>query len=373
MQTTFLVFGLTGDLMKKKGIPALFSLWKQKKLPNDFRVVGLSRKIWTAEKIAVHLSEAIGQDAPQDFVGMFSIFTGEGENQADIVNIKKEFSLDTNKLFTYLCVSPELYAQIIKNLQFSGLLSNIIALLIEKPFGSDLESAVSLQKLIVGYGFPEEKIYRIDHFLAKEAMNDLSSFAADEVASIEVYLNEAFGVEKRGALYDQVGALRDVGQNHLLEAAAAILGDRIQALESLHVLSADEIKTHTRRGQHAGYQSIEGVAPGSSTETYFKIESWFEILGKKIPLLMQSGKRLPSRREVVVTLGDGEKIIPFESGINEYETLFGEAFDGDRSRFVSMREVEALWRFTDPIEKEWRANATPLLPYEPDSGDILEA
>lgn len=373
MQTTFLIFGLTGDLMKKKGIPALFELWKEKRLPEDFRVVGLSRKVWTAEKISAHISDALGETAPTDFAGIFSIFTGEGEKASDIEKIKEEYALDAGKLFAYLCVSPELYAQIITNLQDAKLLPVLSALLIEKPFGSDLESARSLQKLLIGYGFPEEKIYRIDHFLAKEAMNDLSSFAADEVSSIEVYLNEALGVEKRGAMYDPVGAFRDVGQNHLLESAATILGDRIRALESLHVLSAEQIATHTKRAQHEGYRDIEGVKTDSQTETYFKVESWFEMLGRKIPLRMQSGKCLPSRREVVVTLQDGEKIIPFESGINEYETLFGEAFYGDRSRFVSMHEVEALWKFTDPIEKGWRENATPLLSYKPFSSDILSA
>jgi len=373
MQTTFLIFGLTGDLMKKKGIPALFSLWKQKRLPSGFRVVGLSRKIWTQEKIASHLSEAIGETAPQDFANLFTIFTGEGENQADIVNLKKEFSLDAGKLFAYLCVSPELYSQIIKNLQFAGLLLNFEALLIEKPFGSDLMSAQALQNLLSGYGFPEEKIYRIDHFLAKEAMLDLGSVPQDAVSSIEVYLNEAFGVEARGAMYDPVGALRDVGQNHLLEAAAAVLGDRIEALESLHVLTPEEIKTHTVRAQHEGYRDIDGVKAGSQTETYFKIESWFEAGDRKIPLLLQSGKCLPSRREVVVTTPGGEKVIPFESGSNEYEILFGEALSGDRSRFVSMREVEALWHFIDPIEKEWQNNATPILSYKPGSSDILNA
>jgi len=198
-------------------------------------------------------------------------------------------------------------------------------------------------------------------------MADLSAFSNAPVLSIEAYLNESLGVETRGASYDPVGAFRDVGQNHLLEAAAAILGDRAAVLESLHVLASGEIGAATTRGQYQGYREIEGVEPNSQTETYFKVASHFEHQGRDVALLLESGKRLPWRREVVVTLESGEKkIIPFESGSNEYELLFKEAFAGERHRFVSMREVEALWRFTDPVEKGWRENAAPLLPYAPD-------
>jgi len=173
-------------------------------------------------------------------------------------------------------------------------------------------------------------------------------------------------------MYDPVGAFRDVAQNHLLESAAQLLGERAAALEALHALTPEEIAA-TKRAQHEGYRDIEGVAPDSQTETYFRVESRFELGGKSIPLLLESGKRLPARREVVVTLASGEKkMIPFESGTNEYETLFKEALAGNRSRFVSMREVEALWRFTDPLEAGWRQNASPLLSYVPDAGGIIK-
>ena len=362
---TFLVFGLTGDLMKKKGIPALFALWEEKKLPENFRVVGLSRKVWGTEALEAHLTDAVGKPTPKEFASLFSIYTGAGENAADVVALKKEFALESDTLFTYLCVSPELYTEILKSLKAAELFANTKALLIEKPFGSDLTSALALQALITA-NIPEEKVYRIDHFLAKEAMQDLSSLSNKEVASIGVYLNEALGVEKRGAMYDPVGAFRDVAQNHLLESAAAIFGDRALALEQLHILSSEEIARLTTRSQHEGYREIEGVKPGSDTETYFKVESWFEQGGRQIPLILESGKRLPTRREVVVTFTDGsETIIPFESGTNEYQTLFAEAFMGNRNRFVSMHEVEALWRFTDPIENEWHQNSVPLASYKP--------
>ena len=351
--------------MKKKGIPALFALWQEKKLPEKFRIVGLSRKVWSSEAIAAHLREAVGKETPAEFNALFSILTGEGENPADIEKLKAAFTLEADTLFTYLCVSPELYTQLITNLESAGLFKNIEALLIEKPFGSDLKSAQALQALITT-NIPEEKVYRMDHFLAKEAMQDLSSLANKEVASIGVYLNEALGVEKRGAMYDPVGAFRDVAQNHLLESAAAIFGDRAQALEELHILSSEEIARLTTRSQHEGYKEIDGVKPNSDTETYFKVESWFERSGRTIPLILESGKRIPWRREVVVTFTDGsETVIPFESGTNEYQTLFAEAFLGNRNRFVSMREVEALWRFTDPIENEWHQNSVPLASYKP--------
>ncbi|MES2007130.1 MAG: hypothetical protein V4436_03405 [Patescibacteria group bacterium] len=363
---TFLVFGLTGDLMKKKGIPALFALWEEKKLPEDFRIIGLSRKTWNTKTIKQHIDTSVGSEVPQTFADLFSIFTGEGENLNDILKLKKEFSIDASNLFTYLCISPELYAGVIKNLGEAELLQqDSTTILIEKPFGRDLESAKSLQSLLLQY-VHEEQIYRIDHFLAKEAVLNLSNLESEEILSIEVYLNEALGVEKRGAMYDPVGAFRDVAQNHLLESAAAALGARTTALTELHILSPEEIKTNTERSQYEGYQSIDGVALGSQTETHFKVESYIERAGKKIPLILESGKRMPWRREVVVTTTSGKVVIPFESGTNEYETLFAEAFANDRHRFVSMQEVEALWRFTDPIENEWRQNSVPLASYKPE-------
>jgi glucose-6-phosphate 1-dehydrogenase len=370
MNTVFLVFGITGDLMRKKGIPALFALYKKGALPPGFRLVGFSRKEWDTAAIRMLIKAALGEGALEDdiesFAGLFQIIQGEGTEESSYPALKAAIGTP-EQLFIYLCISPELYERVIRNLGAQKLLEGKeTRILIEKPFGSDLVSAQALQALLLSF-VSEEQIFRIDHFLAKEAMSDLSAISQADILSIEVYLNESLGVEKRGAMYDPVGAFRDVGQNHLLEAGAAVLGDRTAALEELHILSSDEMKGAALRGQHEGYSSIEGVASNSQTETYFKVESRFEHEGKNIRLLLESGKRLPWRREVVVTFTNGEKkIIPFESGTNEYEMLFKEAFAGDRHRFVNMREVEALWRFTDPIEKAWKENAVPLLPYASD-------
>jgi glucose-6-phosphate 1-dehydrogenase len=372
MQNVFVVFGITGDLMRKKGIPALFALYRQHALPPDFRIVGFSRKQWDTSTIRLLIQSALGEGVVQEelsaFASMFQIVQGEGSERGSYPALHDAIGTPAS-LSIYLCISPELYAGVIKNLGEEKLLSNPgTRILIEKPFGSSLESAQSLQKLLLQYA-KEEQIYRIDHFLAKEAMLDLSSLSPDSTATIEVYLNEAFGVEKRGASYDPVGAFRDVGQNHLLESAAAVLGDRIKALGSLHILTPEEIKTRTMRAQHEGYKEIEGVKKDSQTETYFKVESWFEAGGRKIPVLLESGKLIPNRREVVVTdLHGNRKTIPFESGSNEYETLFKEAFAGERHRFVSIDEVEALWKFTDPIEESWKKGEPPLASYAPAGG-----
>ncbi len=368
MSKTMLVFGITGDLMRLKGLPALFALFQKGALPKDFKVIGLSRKAWPDEEFrayAVEVLEKTGASKAEatDFAACIFMIQGEAgvPNGYDLL---KEAVGPNQNLLMYLCVSPDFFMPVISELGADGFLTSA-RILIEKPFGFDLESAQILQDLLLKY-LQEEDIYRIDHFLAKEAIAELSSLKDTDISSIEVYLNEALGVEKRGAMYDPVGAFRDVGQNHLLEAAAAVFGDRQEALKNLHILSSEEIKEKTKRGQHVGYQEIEGVEKGSQTETYFKVESYFEHGGKKIPLLLESGKRLPSRREVVVTLGDGtKKVIPFESGTNEYETLFKEALAGDRHRFVSMQEVDALWRFSDPIEKEWHQNSVPLDSYKP--------
>lgn len=374
MQTTFLVFGLTGDLMKKKGIPALFALWSKKQLPEDFKVVGLSRKEWSPEATQKYITDTIknASDEARAFAGRFTIIQGEVSDKDAYTTLLKAVS---GSVLVYLCVSPEFYAPIIENLSQHAMLKEA-RVLIEKPFGQDGKSAEALEEMLASH-MSEEQIFRIDHYLAKEGVLTLvpGMYLPRDIGSIEVYLLEKGGVESRGAVYDALGCLRDVGQNHLLQMAALSSGiRRADALKQLHILSPEEVASHTRRAQYEGYEHIEGVAPGSQTETYFSLNTALSIplYEVEIGVTLEAGKALKTaRKEIILRKKDLSTIvIPLESKQNEYELLFADALRGDHAHFVSREEISLEWAFIDPILSEWKKGAAPLLHYAPDSDQV---
>ena len=344
--TNFVAFGATGDLMRRKVIPSLYYLYTRGTLPERFRVVGFSRRDWDNKKFQHYIREVIeehtGVSMPdeviQGFLALFHFQQGTFEDAASYRALKeifnrtdKEWKVCSSKLF-YLAVSPEYYEGILKNLSGSGLTDlcgpgeGWTRVIVEKPFGVDLPTARSIDELL-GKLFQESQIYRLDHYLAKEMLQNILVFrfannlfemqwGAKLIESIRITLLERIGVEKRGPFYDTVGALRDVGQNHLLQVlalvtmehpqsfdAASVQKRRAEILETLKVLSKGEVKTHTFRAQYKGYRDIEGVAQDSETETYFKIRA--SLASPKwhgVPIVMESGKRLGEPlKEVVVT------------------------------------------------------------------------
>ncbi len=379
MPNTFIAFGLTGDLMRNKGIPAIYSLFQKGVLPTDFRVIGLSRKEWSKDATEEYITKTIGAN-DADFASKFVILQGEADEPESYIELMKAAA--RGKKLLYLCVSPELYAPIVGNLSDAGFFEdteNLPLLLIEKPFGGDLGSADDLEELLSAH-LPDEHIYRIDHYLAKTGAEEIAaaSIAQDAIARIEAYLCETVGAEKRGAVYDMLGTLRDVGQNHLLELVALASGypSRLEALEALHILSPKEIPEKSWRAQYEGYQQIDGVAENSQTETYFKIETEIELEGgAHIPVLLEAGKSVDTnRKEVVVRLTDGtSRIFSLESHGNEYEKLFAEAMLRNRDRFISREEVEALWHFVDPIEACWKRGDVALSTYAPGTGSASDS
>lgn len=365
------VFGLTGDLMRQKGIPALFALYKKGALPKETRIVGFSRKSWDTSALRMliqgSLKEGVSEEDLSAFTDLFTMVEGEGSEEHSYPALKEAVGVSKN-LLVYLCINPALYAPIIRNLGASGLLNSRDAarILIEKPFGRDLESAQQLQKLLLQF-VKEEQIFRIDHYLAKEAVATLRTINHETVSSLAVYLLETADVAKRGAVYDSLGALRDVGQNHMLEVAATIFGNnRTQTLSNLPELTQDMVVAQTRRAQYEGYRAIEGVSENSQVETWFRVETTITMPdGRHIPLLLEAGKGFKvARKEVVLSLTSGEKkTLSLETTTNEYEILLKDALSNERERFVSIGEVEALWHFIDPIEKAWGLTTPPLLSY----------
>ena len=245
--------------------------------------------------------------------------------------------------------------------------------MIEKPFGTDLASARALQAQLA-HSFVEDQVYRVDHYNFKDAIQELAQLDDDArhnttIAQIDVRLFETVGVEARGAFYDSVGALRDVGQNHMLSMLAMITGqDRARMLQSLSAWTFDSIKRDTARAQYAGYRDIKGVAAGSMTETHFSIQTCFDHPDwNGVLIRLEAGKRMPQvEKEIEITMKDGARtIIRFDTADDAYAKMISAVIEGDQRLFISEAEVEASWAFVDPIIKAWKGDAVPLGTYEP--------
>ncbi|MHB9002766.1 MAG: glucose-6-phosphate dehydrogenase [Coriobacteriia bacterium] len=341
--TILVVFGATGDLMARKIVPSIFHLYRQEQLPGHFRVVAFSRRDWSDETLRDHVRSILAEKYPdaesvKEFLGMFSYRRGTFEDAeayealaADAEAVSRQWGMCANKLF-YLAVPPEHYATILHGLADGGLTApcsleeGYTRVLIEKPFGHDVESSKALDELLASL-FREQQIYRIDHYLAKEMLqgilafrfhNDLleSDWDRTAIERIDISLLETLGVEKRGAFYDGVGAFRDVGQNHLLQMLALVTMEQPESLEAdairraratliqgLRPLSAHEVARDTCRAQYDGFREIPGVAPDSETETYFRLRT--SMNGPRwagVPVTLESGKRIgrePLKRIVV--------------------------------------------------------------------------
>ncbi|MEY4747442.1 MAG: hypothetical protein RLZZ416_491 [Candidatus Parcubacteria bacterium] len=344
--TIFAAFGATGDLMRRKVLPALYYSYKQGELPKMFKVVGFSRREWSdkdfqeyvREVLEDHARKAIPKKELASFLEVFRFQRGEFSDAPSYRQLKqtfdecdREWGVCANKLF-YLSVAPEYYEMILQQLSRSGLAAPCdpsegwTHVIVEKPFGMDSGTAKQIDELL-GTLFKEEQIYRIDHYLAKEMLQNILTFrfsnnlfeipwGRELIESIHIRVLEKIGVEKRGPFYDGVGAFRDVGQNHLLQMlalvtmehpesfeAAAIQKKRADILNSLESLNEADMTAATFRAQYAGYRAIAGVRNDSDTETYFKVratlahQKWIGV-----PIIMESGKRLGEPlKEIVVT------------------------------------------------------------------------
>ncbi|MCE5203585.1 MAG: glucose-6-phosphate dehydrogenase [Coriobacteriales bacterium] len=334
--TILVVFGATGDLMTRKIVPSLAYLAVRSHLPHDFSVIGFSRRDWDDATFRAHVGGILdgypgiapAPEARSVFLQMFSYQRGTFDDEAAyarlseaIAAIDEAWGMCSNRLF-YLAVPPENYRTIFHRLAASGLArgcddqSGWTRVLVEKPFGRDGATAQELDELL-GSLFAEEQIYRIDHYLAKEMLQGILSFRfsntlmepswdSGSIDRIDITLLESIGVEKRGAFYDGVGALRDVGQNHLLQmlaliamerpadlSADSVRGARAAFLATIRAPLAPEIAARSYRAQYSGFRDVPGVASDSVTETYFRVR--FTLDGARwggVPVMMESGKRM---------------------------------------------------------------------------------
>ena len=458
------VFGPTGDLMARKVVPSLFYLRERNQLPEKLRVVGFGRREWGDAELREHvrgiLAERAAQADPADieeFLQLFEYQRGEFHDAAAYVEtakhlgrIQDEWGVCANKLF-YLAVPPENYELIFRHLSSSGLTiecsdaTGWTRVLVEKPIGDDLDTARDLDVLL-GSLFREEQIYRIDHYLAKEMLQGILDFRFNNnlfehewnrsaIESVDLTLLESLDASKRGAFYDKVGALRDVGQNHLLQMLALVTMEcplsrdaddirnaRAALIESLRPLGPGQITADTFRAQYSGFREVVGVRADSDTETYFQLRT--RMSGARwagVGVTMESGKAMGEAcKRIVVTFRQPERCLCDEDAVytnrivftlepadqieivffakkpgfdgeveerrftfflyeksvkaqyvEEYAKLMHDAFLGDQTLFVSTREIEAGWAFIDPICEGWVDGLVPLEHYEAGTAGIV--
>lgn len=348
--TIFVIFGITGDLAHRKLLPALLSLYVKKLLPPRFFIIGFSRRTFSREEFREMIRSKInivpGQFNEEDVKhfldhmsyeqGFFDSPIAYNRLAQKLKSIDDSWGQCSNKLF-HLSVPPNLYEGILKELSNSGLTlpcddrSGWTRILIEKPFGNDIETAKSLDKLL-GKLFKEEQIFRIDHYLAKEALQNILAFRFANpifealwnnahIDKVHIKLYEKMGVEGRGAFYDPIGAIKDVGQNHMLQMLALISmnapkslkavdirRERLQVLKMLKKMTAKQVGSDVIRGQYNGYLQEKGVAPQSKAETYFLIKA--SINNKRwkgVPFYLENAKTWSeSKTEIDVYFKDGK-------------------------------------------------------------------
>ncbi len=377
--TIFVAFGVTGDLMRLKILPALFALYSKGELPERFALLGVSRKdisnadlrALISDALVVFLQKGEKGTVDEEKLNSFlqSVFAVQGDATERPVYEKLEETFEAlehtwgsvaDKIL-YLSISPTLYKGAFEQLRHAVFTQNTkqVRLMIEKPFGLSGKSADKLQSILQNT-FEERAIYRVDHYLAKEALDHTPAIDGSLVSSIAITFFETDGVEKRGSFYDATGALLDVGQNHMLQMLAKVTMEhsRAEALEALHPLSASEVALKTSRTQDPAYKKIPGVPPNSKTETAFTITSYITTgTFENVTVTLEGGKYMPeNKKEIVITFKDG-RVITHPIGENtarsEYEILIGDCIKGNQTRFVSKRENAALWRFVDPILEQW--------------------
>ncbi|MBW4841304.1 MAG: glucose-6-phosphate dehydrogenase, partial [Paenibacillaceae bacterium] len=348
----FFIFGATGDLARRKLFPAIYSLYREGKLAEDFAVVGVARRPRSDEEFKDDLYRSIEEfcrykigDKEQwaRFADHFSYKSldinnvdGYRELRELTESVETRFGIPGNRLF-YLALAPELFGSVSFNLQKGGMLntSGWHRLVIEKPFGYDLQSAQKLNEEL-SQVFKEEEIYRIDHYLGKEMVQNIEviRFANaffeplwnnKHIANVQITLSETVGVEERGGYYDHAGALRDMGQNHMLQMLTMIAmeppsrlfpedirDEKVKVLRSLRPYdSAQEVKEYVVHGQYTegeargkklpGYRQEDKVDPNSNTETYFAAKVFVDnFRWAGVPFYIRTGKRLPVKTTEVV-------------------------------------------------------------------------
>jgi glucose-6-phosphate 1-dehydrogenase len=419
---TLVFFGMSGDLARKKIFPALYSMVKRGHL--DVPVIGVASSQWTVDDLRQRARDSItefggGVDDEEAFAKLTSLlrYVDGNYNDASTFTALKQALDGCVRPAHYLAIPPSMFATVVEGLGSSGSAKNA-RVIVEKPFGRDLASAQELNEVLHSV-FPEKDIFRIDHYLGKEAIQNIIYFRfansflepiwnRNYVRQVQITMAEDFGVQGRGKFYEEVGALRDVIENHLFQTvgllameppvgpgAEELRDGKEKIFSAIETLKPDDIV----RGQFEGYHDEEGVAPDSDVETFaavrLHIDSW---RWSGVPFYVRAGKNLPvTCTEVRVELhrpptnvfseyehrphdtnyfrfqlnprisiaagvrvkaagegfeGDGVELYLCNDHPGEasaYERLLGDALDGETLLFARQDGVEASWRVVDKV------------------------
>jgi glucose-6-phosphate 1-dehydrogenase len=426
----FVFFGATGDLAYGKIFPALQAMIRDGELAMP--IIGIARAGWTLDKLRDRARDSLQKNGGLDEAAFAKLSAQlryvEGDyNDPGTYECLRRTLNGAERPLHYLAIPPSMFATVVQGLARAGCAENA-RVIVEKPFGRDLTSARALNRTLHEV-FPESAVFRIDHYLGKEAVQNLLYFRfansflepvwnRNYIDNVQITMAENFGVQGRGSFYEEVGAIRDVVQNHLLQVIALLAMDapvgrdpesmRAEKLRLFRAMQPLDPK-HVVRGQFRGYHNEAGVAPDSHVETFVAlrlcIDTW---RWAGVPFYIRAGKRLPVTAtevmvdlkcpplaifdditaaqsnyfrfrlspEVVISagarvkragdemLGEPVELVACRSPASEdlpYERLLGDAIRGGASLFTRDDIVEAAWRVVEPI----LGNATPIAEYEP--------
>jgi len=385
MKTKLIIFGITGDLSRRKLLPVLDQIVKGGDC-EPLSIIGVSRR-------EVNVAELIQESTQNNLlIDRTSIYTMDLATPSDYAGLKSYVDLQQDEqAVIYLSVPPSAAADIVDFLGEAGFNTPNVKIMFEKPFGFDLSSAQEFVERTMRY-FSEDQIYRIDHYMAKEVAAEIirmhvsaqqhhHDWTHEKVESVEIIASETLGVEDRAAFYEQTGALRDILQGHLMQLLSLVLLDasddfdlevlparRLDALQ--HLQPSDPTKAI--RAQYQGYDT-EVDNPGSQTETFASVElSSSDPRWQHVPLRLTTGKRLNEKKTAITIHYKDGTSDTFEEGKvgpddirlpDAYERVLVEAIQGRKYIFTTSPEIIRSWQILAPVQQSWEMDMGTLRHY----------